>query len=223
MLVLAAWLVGAVAFPIDDVAKSDVTLAKGDLALATFDGEKASSRKFETVNDPVMGGASTSTFKVHAAEKVGVWAGEVRVVKSLGAPGFCTMRTAGEKKFPDCSRTKSIGLKTTGGTGLPYTDFTLQIGVSGVTTPQTMYTAQFTSKYCCGNDCLVPWHAFKMQFQGKPIDGPPLAGKLLGEMSTIGLGTAGTAGKFTLNIAAFYATTNATNIGANCTRAVVEA
>ena len=38
-----------------------------------------------------MGGASVSTFAREG--KTGVWSGEVKVVQSLGAPGFCTLRT----------------------------------------------------------------------------------------------------------------------------------
>ena len=43
------------------------------------------------MDDPVMGGASVSTFAREG--KTGVWSGEVKVVQSLGAPGFCTLRT----------------------------------------------------------------------------------------------------------------------------------
>ena len=47
---------------------------QAELPLATFDGVPASTRAWATVNDPVMGGGSVSTFEQRGA--VGVWEGE---------------------------------------------------------------------------------------------------------------------------------------------------
>merc|ERR1712093_896029 len=44
-----------------------------DVVLATFDGSKGTTFKWKDLNDPVMGGASTSTF--HVDNKVGVFNG----------------------------------------------------------------------------------------------------------------------------------------------------
>lgn len=180
-----------------------------DIPLATFDGVPRTTRLWMTVNDPVMGGASESTFSTVAAAKIGCWTGEVKVVRSLGAPGFCTVRTRGDRLFPNCSTTKFVGLHLTGGSGLPAADFSMQISVKGVTTEQTMYSAELVDKYCCSDDCRVPWDVFQLSFRGRPIKGPPLTAHLDG-ITQIGLGTAGTAGKFALNISSFYATLNAT-------------
>ena len=42
------------------------------------------------MNDPVMGGQSSSTFRVQG--DVGVWSGEVKIVPKLHAPGFCRLQ-----------------------------------------------------------------------------------------------------------------------------------
>jgi hypothetical protein len=175
-----------------------------DLPLATFDGSASSTRTWETVDDPVMGGASVSTFAREG--KTGVWSGEVKVVQSLGAPGFCTLRTKDSEVFPDASASTHIGLTLTDGSGLPTGDFTMTVGVEGVTTLQSMFSAALTSEHCCGNDCRVPWSAFKVSFRGKPVPGPPLTKHLAG-ITQLGLGTSGHAGKFSLSIASLYATT----------------
>ena len=78
-----------------------------------------------------MGGASVSTFAREG--KTGVWSGEVKVVQSLGAPGFCTLRTKDSQVFPDASTSTHIGLHLTDGSGLPTGDFTMSVGVKGVT------------------------------------------------------------------------------------------
>jgi len=175
-----------------------------DLPLATFDGSASSTRAWETVDDPVMGGASESTFARKGDS--GVWAGEVKVVQSLGAPGFCTLRTTDSQVFPDASASTHVGLTLTGGSGLPAGDFTMEVGVKGVTSAQALFQAALSSENCCGNDCRVPWSDFKMSFRGKPVPGPPLTKHLAG-MTQLGLGTSGHAGKFSLSIASLYATT----------------
>merc|ERR1712113_1188940 len=72
------------------------------VTLATFDGAAGTSFKFTELNDPVMGGKSTGTWKVDVAERVGVFDGEVVNVPSLKAPGFIKA-AADAKYFPDAS------------------------------------------------------------------------------------------------------------------------
>ena len=179
-----------------------------DILLATFDGAANSSRTWETVDDPVMGGASVSSFDTVPEAKIGRWYGEVNVVPSLGAPGFCTLRTDDDTLFPNVSSTKFIGLHLTGGTGLPATAFHLQIAAKSTLTGQ-MYEAQLTNDYCCADDCRVPWDAFILSYRGQPVEGPLLTDHLA-DMTQLGLGTAGTAGTFSLNLSSLYATLNAT-------------
>jgi hypothetical protein len=83
------------------------TEVSAGVTLATFDGAEGTTFKFSELNDPVMGGRSTGTFKVDTANKVGVFDGEVVDVPSLKAPGF--IKVAGDAKyFPDAS---SVGEK----------------------------------------------------------------------------------------------------------------
>ena len=84
-------------------------LASSSIKLATFDGAKGRTPRFGVhktfnaygfdegttfkwmaLNDPVMGGASTSTFAVEAG--VGVFNGTCRVVSFLHAPGFAKVQ-----------------------------------------------------------------------------------------------------------------------------------
>mmetsp|Transcript_51468 Transcript_51468/g.166011 ORF Transcript_51468/g.166011 Transcript_51468/m.166011 type:complete len:393 (+) Transcript_51468:105-1283(+) len=183
-------------------------LAWSDVPLAAFDGTAGTARQWITVNDPVMGGGSDSSFSVVREERIGRWAGEVKIVRSLGAPGFCTARTAGDALFRNVTGSTHLGLSLKGGSGLPAADFSLQVGVKGVTTMQTLYQAQLGGEYCCADDCRVPWSAFRPSFRGRPIKGPPLADNL-GALSQLGLGTAGTAGRFSLDISSLYATRDA--------------
>merc|ERR1712146_475573 len=70
--------------------------------LATWDGAAGTTFNFVELNDPVMGGQSTGTWKVDSSEKVGIFDGEVVNVPSLKAPGFIKA-AADAKYFPDAS------------------------------------------------------------------------------------------------------------------------
>ena len=181
-----------------------------EVPLLSFDGHKATTREWMTVNDPVMGGASTSSISVHGGR--GQWIGEVKLVPGLGSPGFCTVRTVGdERRFPDCTGTESLELKLSrSASGLPTRDFSVEIGAKGVTSAQTNYRGDLRDQYCCGDHCRVPWSAFKLTFRGQPAKGPPLS-EHLGGITHIGLSTAGTLGKFEVDMLSLVATSNATS------------
>lgn len=77
-----------------------------DVILATFDGkEKTTTFKWTDMNDPVMGGSSTSSFEL--SNGTGVFNGTCAIVKFLKAPGFCKIQTSagffGHNKFNDAS------------------------------------------------------------------------------------------------------------------------
>ena len=66
--------------------------------LLTFDGAKAtSSFKVDVTNDPVMGGASTSSFNVQ--DKLGVFNGTCAIVSFLKAPGFANIIARPASRF----------------------------------------------------------------------------------------------------------------------------
>merc|ERR1711991_749545 len=74
--------------------------------LATFDGADETTLTWRPVNDPVMGGQSTSKFSIE--EPLGIFEGEVKIVTFLGAAGFCNLETTGTVSFPDVSGTDGI-------------------------------------------------------------------------------------------------------------------
>merc|ERR1719421_99038 len=82
--------------------------------IATFDGAAGTGKwDWETVNDPVMGGVSKSSFRVEG--NVGIWSGDVKIVPFLKAPGFCTLRAPGFRKtakFPDLSNSDGLVVRT---------------------------------------------------------------------------------------------------------------
>lgn len=188
----------------DQLRGSSVTATDEDedILLVSFDSDPT-EHPWTTINDPVMGGASTSTITVSSG--LGVWEGEVRVVDFLGAPGFCTLRTGdlGEvQHFPDPTGTDYLAIWMEEASGLPVETFSAQISVRGVTDPEHMYQAKLSDEYCCGMSCQVPWSVFELSFRGQKIDGPALS-ENLDKISSIGLGTAGTAGEFSLSINSF--------------------
>jgi len=78
-----------------------------EIKLATFDGAKETTAKWRDLNDPVMGGASTSSFKV-SSDKTGVFNGTCAIVGFLKAPGFA--KIVGSAKFSDVTGYDSIAL-----------------------------------------------------------------------------------------------------------------
>jgi len=79
-----------------------------DVKLATFDGDKATTASWKDLNDPVMGGASKSTFTV-TGNKTGLFEGTCAIVKFLKAPGFAKIQGSGS--FVDISAYDSISMK----------------------------------------------------------------------------------------------------------------
>lgn len=180
-----------------------------EVALLTFDGAATSTHPVVTVNDPVMGGGSVSTFS--SSPPTGIWEGEVKVVSFLRAPGFCTMRTsehAGAAAFPDVTGTTALELRLRGSSGLE--NYSLQVGVAGVTSSQSIYTAGITLSSADSSEntdlrsVRVPWSAFRLTYRGKPMPGPRLS-EHLDKIDRVGLGTSGVAGAFRLELVAFVA------------------
>lgn len=148
---------------------TEVTAADEDqeILIVSFDSD-STEHPWTTINDPVMGGASTSTITVSSG--LGVWEGEVRVVDSLGAPGFCTLRTGNlgdEQHFPDPTGTDYLTVRMEGASGLPVESFSAEISVSGVTDREHMYQAHLSDEYCCEMSCQVPWSVFQLSWRGK--------------------------------------------------------
>jgi hypothetical protein len=107
----------------------------GAIELVSFAAGDPHLYKWTDLNDPVMGGRSTSSFTVMPNEAVGIFNGTVRIVPQLKAPGFCNAeaRPGLAAPMPDASSTLAGGMvytvKSTGklsafkaafGTGLEF-------------------------------------------------------------------------------------------------------
>ena len=81
------------------------TLATATLTkLATFDTAPSTTYHWSDLNDPVMGGKSTSTFAIDTANKIGVFNGTCALIPFLHAPGFAKITTSGSSNtFADIS------------------------------------------------------------------------------------------------------------------------
>jgi len=99
-----------------------------DLKIATFDGTAATTATWNVGNDPVMGGASTSTFKV-GADKTGLFNGTCAIVGYLRAPGFAKL--TGSSKFADVTGYDNIALRVRSSTPA-YQGFKLGFSAPGI-------------------------------------------------------------------------------------------
>jgi hypothetical protein len=88
-----------IATTITGLASADPTI------LAQLDSTQTPYWKWINTNDPVMGGASTSTWVVDQEQNIGVFNGTCAIVDFLQAPGFAKVTTARSlfNHFPDVS------------------------------------------------------------------------------------------------------------------------
>jgi len=181
-----------------------ISASAGSVPIATFDGVKATTLEWQTVNDPVMGGKSVSSFKVDG--KTGVWAGEVAIVPFLKAPGFCNLQSPGLGKtadFPDLSGCDGIILraKETDAKGL--SQFNVQLMSKGAKHwfSQGVYMASVNITALM-TDVFVPWSAFTCSVRGSKVSWCPELSTQLKQINSVGVGTffPGTAGPFNIEI-----------------------
>ena len=99
-----------------------------ELKLATFDGAQGTTATWRDLNDPVMGGASTSAFKV-SADKTGVFSGTCAIVGFLKAPGFA--KIVGSAKFSDIKSYDNIALRVKSSTP-DYQGFKVAFAAPGI-------------------------------------------------------------------------------------------
>lgn len=123
--------------------------ARGDTTtLVTFDDATGTSYDWVYMNDPVMGGASTSTFETENG--AGVFNGTCAIVDSLDAPGFCkayTYHTLVPTEFADVSAhidgALLIKLRTTTPS---YTGYKVAFSATGIPIIPGSHTAYGTFK-----------------------------------------------------------------------------
>mmetsp|Transcript_54886 Transcript_54886/g.166781 ORF Transcript_54886/g.166781 Transcript_54886/m.166781 type:complete len:410 (-) Transcript_54886:276-1505(-) len=177
-----------------------------DVPIATFDGAAETTRPWQVVNDPVMGGASTSSFSVDGGRKLGVWTGEVKIVPFLGEPGFCNLQSPGlykEADFPDLSSAGGLRARMRAEPG-GLTSFNVMLMTRGAQhfMQQGVYVANLTALTDTMADHFVPWSAFQCTWRGSKVSWCPDLVTQLAAVSSVGLGTAfpGKAGTFHVEI-----------------------
>jgi len=99
-----------------------------ELKLATFDADPPVPANWRDLNDPVMGGASHSTFTV-SADKTGVFNGTCAIVRFLKAPGFA--KIVGGAKFADITGYDSIAMRVRSSTP-DYKGFKVAFAAPGI-------------------------------------------------------------------------------------------
>ena len=102
--------------------------ADDPVVLAEFSSD--SDLNWVVMNDPVMGGQSTSDFDLDTDAAVLSWSGTCAIVPSLKAPGFCTLETQGQilKRLPDASACTHLTLSVR--CGMPYSGFKVDFATS---------------------------------------------------------------------------------------------
>jgi hypothetical protein len=118
----------------------------GDLKLATFDGVEKTTVSWQDLNDPVMGGASTSTFKVTDA-KTGLFNGTVAIVGFLKAPGFA--KIVGSKSqftFADITGYDNIALRVKSSTP-DYKGFKVEFAAPGIPKTSTFSGGSYKADF----------------------------------------------------------------------------
>jgi hypothetical protein len=137
-----------------------------ELKLATFDGTKATTASWKDMNDPVMGGASVSSFKV-TPDKTGLFNGTCAIVEFLKAPGFA--KIVGSSHFADITGYDSIALKVRSSTP-DYQGFKVAFAAPGI--PKTSiyggssYKADFKLKGGEWQVVEVPLTQFSYDWSG---------------------------------------------------------
>eukprot|EP01048_Picozoa_sp_COSAG05_P016501 COSAG05_NODE_2131_length_3506_cov_6.658057_1_plen_408_part_00 len=179
MLFLAMLLPAATAVPITTPLDAPLITASG---------------RWMAVNDPVMGGISTSGYKV-GANGVGIWSGEVKVVPKLHAPGFCRVNGVLPKAV-DLSSYSGVTFVCSG-TGAPVSTMMAQIE-----TAHSDFKGQFVANMTIGSSTssvFVPFSSFR-PFGIRPEAGGPPSKKDLAHVFQIGYLADGTAGKFEIDV-----------------------
>lgn len=142
-----------------------VVLANGDIRIETFSNPQ---HTWTSLNDPVMGGSSSST--VIVKDDAGVFEGEVVDVSFLNAPGFIKMETKGGR-FPDVSKCKALKLNVM--SSEPYDGFHATFGTHHPEDAQPFvrgYKAPFSAPVGTTADVIIPFTEFSDSWDPKTGD-----------------------------------------------------
>jgi hypothetical protein len=184
------------------------------IMLATFDGVKETSLTWSPVNDPVMGGQSTSKFSVE--EPLGIFEGEVKIVPSLGAAGFCNLETTGTVSFPDVSGTDGITVaaKQTMDDGLANFDVRFSTTQTNAARRGAAWEADF--KLVDGQESqFVSYSDFTCQWRGQKLTNCGNIEEQLSSVQQLVVGSGGVAGPFRLELSSLAATSKPSETSAD--------
>lgn len=190
--------------------------------LATFDGASSTTYKWKDLNDPVMGGVSTSTWTIDKIKsKSAMWNGEVKNVPSLKAPGFCNAETVNWfAKFADVSAFTHLLIRARSSTP-EYRGFKVSFAADTLNVQFHSFKAMFNiTQANTWETVAIPFHQFSNDwsaYTGRCDTKDPtgkqhhccspehpevcVTKKNLKDISEIGLWTEGVAGKFNLEVA----------------------
>jgi hypothetical protein len=140
-----------------------------------------------------MGGVSTSTFKVEGHK--GVWAGEVKIVPKLQAPGFC--RVNGDIGSHDLSESEGLVFKMAG-RGDPSKTLMAQIE-TGHSDFKGQFVANLTGVSAETKSIFVPFSSFR-PFGIRPEAGGAPTKDVLKHVMQVGFLADGTKGKFEIEL-----------------------
>lgn len=192
--------------------------------LVTFDGkEKSTTWTWKDLNDPVMGGQSTSTWVINETLGTAVWDGETKIVPSLKAPGFCNAETTSGfgvfSKANDASAFTHLLLRVR--STIPYDGFKVSVAADTINPQFKSFKSEFNVTRHDGvwHTVAVPFESFSNDWSAytgrcdtvdpngkkhkccsKSTPEVCLTPKNLADISQFGLWTEGVAGKFHLEV-----------------------
>merc|ERR1711871_1368362 len=212
------FFISAVLFTVAAGKISESSITK----LATFDGATSTTYKWKDLNDPVMGGVSTSTWTIDKTKsKTAIWNGEVKNVPSLKAPGFCNAETVNWfAKFADVSAFTHLLIHARSSTP-NYRGFKVSFAADTLNVQFHSFKAMFNiTQANTWETVAIPFHQFSNDwsaYTGRCDTKDPtgkqhhccspehpevcVTKKNLRDISELGLWTEGVAGKFNLEVA----------------------
>jgi hypothetical protein len=190
------------------------------VVFATFDNANGTTLTWTAVNDPVMGGLSNSKFYVNDTVRSGIWNGDVRIVPSLKAPGFCNLENVGLHKFGDASSFTHILIRADLGEFFNYSGYKFSFAADTLNPQFKSFKADFPAVKSAGFTTIaIPftqfsndWSSFTGECSTKDPTGyqhhccttehPEVCvkPKNLKDISQIGVWAEGVAGKFSMKL-----------------------
>lgn len=151
-------------------------MATNNIMLVNF-ADATPAIAMQTVDNPVMGGKSSSSCHVVAGEYL-VWEGTVRIINFLKAPGFCNLRSQGNPDLSVLENTQGIAFHIKNSAS----SFFHPMGINLQNRPHMSHGIPITylapAKEMDGNSDMrlyARWTEITASAYGQPVhDAPPL-------------------------------------------------